>query len=119
MPRALPVPASPPGVTDVIRRSARLGLGALGLAGRAAGTMFTRLPDPNADGPAIPGPLSLVPGAILGLAIEAEKRAAVVVDAVASRSADVARGATRPAAVQRCAPARRGRALAVERGRTT
>ncbi len=101
MPRALPVPASPPGVTDVIRRSARLGLGALGLAGRAAGTVFTRVPDPTAEGPAIPGPLSLVPGAMLGLAIQAEKRAAVVVDAVTSRSADVARGAARPAVVQR------------------
>jgi hypothetical protein len=98
--RALPVPASSPGVTDVIRRSARLGLGALGLAGRAATTVFARVPDPSThvDGP---GPLSLVPGAMLGLALEAEKRAAAVVDAVASRSADAARSATRPAVVQR------------------
>jgi hypothetical protein len=101
VPRALPVPASPPGVTDVLRRSARLGLGALGLAGRAAGTMFARVPDPSADGPGASGPLSLVPGAMLGLALEAEKRAAAVVDVVASRSADVARSAARPAVVQR------------------
>jgi hypothetical protein len=101
VPRALPVPASPPGVTDVIRRSARIGLGAIGLAGRAAGTVFARVPDPSAEVAGSPGPLSLVPGALLGLALEAEKRAAKVVDAVASRSADVASAATKPAVVQR------------------
>ena len=101
VPRALPVPASPPGVTDVIRRSAHIGLGALGLAGRAAGTLFSRVPDPTATGPGTPGPLSLVPGAMLGLALEAEKRAAAMVDSMASRSAEVARTAARPAIVQR------------------
>lgn len=101
VPRARPVPASPPGVTDVIRRSAHIGLGALGLAGRAAGTLFSRVPDPSANGPGTPGPLSLVPGAMLGLALEAEKRAAAAVDSMASRSADVARRAARPAVVQR------------------
>jgi hypothetical protein len=101
VPRALPVPASPPGVTDVIRRSARLGLGALGLAGRAATTVFARVPDPARHVADDPGPLSLVPGAMLGLALEAEKRAAAVLDAVASRSADAARSAARPAVVQR------------------
>ncbi len=99
--RALSVPASPPGVTDVIRRSARLGLGALGLAGRAAGTVFSRVPEPVADRRPEPGTLSLVPGAVLGLALEAERRAATVVDTVASRSAEVVRTAARPAVVQR------------------
>ena len=76
VPRAQPVPAPPPGVTDVLRRSARLGLGAMGLAGRAAGSLFARVPDPSATADAEPGPLSLLPGAVLGLAIEAERRAA-------------------------------------------
>ena len=79
---AMPVPAPHAGVTDVIRRSARLGLGALGLAGRAAGTMFARVPDPGGSTDAEPGVASLVPGALLGLTIEAERRAASVVDAV-------------------------------------
>jgi hypothetical protein len=101
VPRALPVPAPPPGVTDVVRRSARLGLGALGLAGRAATTVFARVPDPTRHVPDAPGTLSLVPGAMLGLVLQAEKRAAAVVDVVASRSADAARSAARPAVVQR------------------
>jgi hypothetical protein len=89
-------------VTDVLRRGARLGLGAIGLAGRAAGTVFARVPEPG--GPptdAEPGLAALVPGAVLGLAIEAERRAATVVDTVATRSADVARTAAQPAIVQR------------------
>jgi hypothetical protein len=96
------VPAPPPGVTDVLRRSARLGLGALGLAGRAAGSVFARVPDPSTSAAdAEPGPLALLPGAVLGLAIEAERRAAVVVDAVADRTAHVGRSVSRPAIVQR------------------
>lgn len=97
----MPVPAPPPGVTDVLRRSTRLGLGALGLAGRAAGTVFARVPDPGRTTDAEPGVASLVPGAVLGFAIEAERRAASMVDAVASRSAGMAKTATRPAIVQR------------------
>ena len=38
---------------------------------------------------------------MLGLALEAEKRAAAMVDSMASRSAEVARSAARPAIVQR------------------
>ncbi len=85
----------------MLRRGTRLGLGALGLAGRAAGTLFARVPDPAAVRDPEPGPLALVPGAMLGLAIEVEKRAAAVIDVVAARSADAARTATRPAIVQR------------------
>jgi hypothetical protein len=89
-------------MTDVLRRGARLGLGAIGLAGRAAGSVFARVPDPDAEAPASePGLVALVPGAVLGLAIEAERRAATVVDAVASRSTAVVHVATRPAIVQR------------------
>jgi hypothetical protein len=101
VPRAQPVPAPPPGVTDVLRRSTRLGLGALGLAGRAAGSFFARVPDPSGTADAEPGPLSLLPGAVLGLAIEAERRAAKVVDAVADRTATVGRTVAQPAIVQR------------------
>jgi len=102
VPRATPVPAPAPGVSDVLRRSARLGLGALGLASRAAGSVFARVPDPNAAPPdAEPGIAALVPGAVLGIAIAAERRAAGVVDAVAKSSAAVARTATQPALVQR------------------
>jgi hypothetical protein len=102
LPRATPVPAPAPGVTDVLRRSAQLGLGALGLAGRAAGTVFARVPEPDGAAPdAEPGIAALVPGAVLGIAIEAERRAAGVVDAVAKSSAAVARTATQPVLVQR------------------
>jgi hypothetical protein len=102
IPRPTPVPAPPPGVTDVLRRSAQLGLGALGLVSRAAGSVFARVPDGSAAEQAEPaGPLALLPGAVLGLAIEAERRAATVVDAVAERTAVVGRRAAQPAIVQR------------------
>jgi hypothetical protein len=102
VPRAMPVPAPPPGVTDVLRRSARLGLGALGLAGRAAGSMFARVPD-SGDGTtdAQPGVAALLPGAVVGIAIEAEQRAAAVVDTVAAHSGGVVRAAGSAAIVQR------------------
>ena len=102
VPRAMPVPAPPPGVTDVLRRSARLGLGAIGLAGRAAGSVFARVPDPG-DGTAEPEPgiATLLPGAVLGLAIEAEKRAAAVVDTVAAHSSGMVKAAGEQPLVQR------------------
>jgi hypothetical protein len=98
---AQPVPAPAPGVTDVLRRGTRLGLGALGLAGRAAGTLFARVPDPSPPGTPEPGVVSLVPGALLGLAIEAERRAAAAIDAVAARTSGVAQIVSRPRVVQR------------------
>jgi hypothetical protein len=102
VPRATPVPAPPPGVTDVLRRSAQLGLGAIGLAGRAAGTVFARVPDPGGDAPdAEPSIVALLPGAVLGMALEAEKRASAVVDTVAARSSGVVRAVGKPAIVQR------------------
>jgi len=86
----------------VLRRSAQLGLGALGLAGRAAGGVFARVPDPAREGPDLePGLAALLPGALLGLAIEAEKRAAAVVDTVAAHSTGVVRAASKPPIVQR------------------
>ena len=101
VPRAMPVPAPPPGVTDVLRRSARLGLGAIGLAGRAAGSVFARVPDPGGPAEPEPGIAALLPGAVMGLAIEAEKRAAAVVDAVAAHSSGVVSAVGKPAVVQR------------------
>ena len=101
VPRAMPVPASPPGVTDVLRRSAQLGLGAIGLAGRAAGTVFARVPDPGAAPDAEPGVAALLPGALLGMALEAEKRASAVIDTVAAHSTGVVRAVGKPAIVQR------------------
>jgi hypothetical protein len=99
--RAQPVPAPSPGVTDVLSRGARLGLGALGLAGRAAGTLFARVPDTSSPRVAEPALLSLVPGAILGVAIEVERRAAAAVDVVATRTAGVGRVVSTPRVVQR------------------
>jgi hypothetical protein len=89
-------------VTDVLRRGARLGLGAIGLAGRAAGTVFARVPDPRATAPEPePGIAALLPGAVVGLAIEAEKRAAAVVDIVAAHSSGVVKAAGNQPVVQR------------------
>jgi hypothetical protein len=101
VPRPEPVPAPPPGAGDLVRRGARLGLGALGLASRAAGSMFAAVPD--ADGAEVtePGPLALLPGAVMGLAIEMERRTSGVVRVVSERTAGVAEAVTRPALVQR------------------
>lgn len=101
VPRPQPVPAPPPGAGDIVRRGARLGLGALGLAGRAAGTMLAQVPDPGAASPAEPSPLSLLPGAVVGLAIEAERRASAVVVAVSERTAEMADRVPVPGVVQR------------------
>jgi hypothetical protein len=98
--RAQPVPAAPPGVTDVVRHGASVGLGALGLARRAAGTLLGRM-QPSAPPPTPPSTGDLVPGAIVGVAIVVERRvragAAVAFGAVS----ETARVATRPSAVQR------------------
>jgi hypothetical protein len=73
----------------------------LGLAGRATGALLARVPDPSAAGPGGSGVLSLVPSAAFGLAIEVERRTAVAIDAVAARTAEVARAATKPRFAQR------------------
>jgi hypothetical protein len=95
------VPAPPPGVTDVLRRTTQLGLGALGLAGRAAGAIFARVPEPDAPAVAEPGVVGLLPGAVVGMAIEAERRASTVIDVIATRTSGVARVVGRPRIVQR------------------
>lgn len=84
-----------------MRRGARLGLGALGLATRAAGTMLAQVPDPGATPSGEPGALSLLPGAVVGLAIEAERRASSVVVALSERTAEVADRVPVPGVVHR------------------
>jgi hypothetical protein len=73
-----------------VRRGARLGLGALGLASRAAGSMLAQVPESDGDPAAPPGPLALLPGAVVGLAIEVERRASAAVAAVSERTAELA-----------------------------
>jgi hypothetical protein len=101
VPRPQPVPAPPPGAGEIVRRGARLGLGALGLATRAAGVMLAQVPDPGPPSPAEPTPLSLLPGAVVGLAIEAERRASALVVTVSERTAEVADRVPVPGMVRR------------------
>jgi hypothetical protein len=101
VPRPQPVPAPPPGAGDIVRRGARLGLGALGLASRAAGSMLAQVPDPGGAPAAQPGALSLLPGAVVGLAIEVERRASAAVVAVSERTAVLADQVPVPALVHR------------------
>jgi hypothetical protein len=100
IPRAEPVPAPPPGSGDLLRRGARLGLGAIGLAGRAAGSMFAQVPEAGGEPAPEPGPLALLPGAVVGLAIEVERRTAAVVAELSTRTAGAAERVTRPKLVQ-------------------
>jgi hypothetical protein len=101
VPRPQPVPAPPPGAGEIVRRGARLGLGALGLATRAAGTLLAQVPDPAPPSTEQPGALSLLPGAVVGLAIEAERRASAMVVAVSERTAEVADRVPVPGVVHR------------------
>jgi hypothetical protein len=101
VPKAQPVPAAPPHAGEVLRHGAQVGLGALGLARHAIGTMLNRTPAARGRVPSPPGTVDLVPGAILGIAIVAERRARVVVDTFASGATSAARVATSPQLVQR------------------
>jgi hypothetical protein len=97
------VPAAPPTTGDVLRHGANVGLGALGLARRAAGRALSRVQpgDRHAPPPTPPTTLELVPGAIAGLAIVVERRMRAMLETAASVTADTTRAATRPAVVQR------------------
>jgi hypothetical protein len=99
-PRADPVPAAPPGVADVVRHGAQVGFGALGLARRAMGTMLSRV-QPSSPPPTPPNTVDLVPGALAGLVLVAERRVRASLAVAASSTVDVARAATRPTVVQR------------------
>ncbi|HXY91696.1 MAG TPA: hypothetical protein VEP49_04410 [Acidimicrobiia bacterium] len=98
--KAQPVPAAPPGVGDVVRHGASVGLGALGLARRAAGTLLGRM-QASARPPTPPGTVDLVPGAVAGVAIVVERRVRVVVAAIVASASNTVRVAGRPVAVQR------------------
>jgi hypothetical protein len=93
-----------PTTGEVIRRGTEVGLGALGLAGRAAGSLLARVPTARREAadldtpPPAPG---LVPGALAGMVIVSERVAQVVLDEVLERSAGVARTFTRPTVVRR------------------
>jgi hypothetical protein len=102
--RAQPVPAAPPTVSDVVRHGASVGFGALGLARRAVGVALTRVqPTTRRASPPVtpPGTLDLIPGAVAGVAIVAERHVRAAAVAVASGASGTVRAATRPAAVQR------------------
>jgi hypothetical protein len=103
VPKAQPVPAAPPSAGDVLRHGANVGLGALGLARRAAGQTLTRMQpaERHTPPPTPPTTLDLVPGALAGMALVAERRLRVVLSGAASASASTARVVTSPAVVQR------------------
>ncbi len=97
-----PVDPAVPGAAEVLRRGTSVGLGAIGLAGRAAGGLLARVPTARrgaAPDPSTP-PAALLPGAVAGLAITVERVTAIVVDEVMSRGAGVARVVTRPRIVR-------------------
>jgi len=98
--RAQPVPAAPPGVTDVVRHGASVGLGALGLARHAVGTVLGRM-QPSVPPPTPPATGDLVPGAIVGVAIVVERRVRAGAVVAFSAVGDTARVATRSSVVQR------------------
>jgi hypothetical protein len=86
----------------VLRHGASVGFGALGLARRAVGTALGRVqPAERRPFPSSPSTLDLVPGAVAGLALVAERRVRSVVVGVAAGTATTARVMTRPATVQR------------------
>jgi len=86
----------------VLRHGANVGFGALGLARRAMGTAFARLQPTERRSPITPpSTLDLVPGALAGLALVAERRVRSVVVGVASGTASTARVVARPVVVQR------------------
>jgi hypothetical protein len=100
VPRAQPVPAAPPGFSDVVRHGTQVGFGALGLARRAMGTMLSRVQPPSRP-PTPPSTIDLVPGALAGVVLVVERRVRASLAVAASSGADVARAASRPVLVQR------------------
>ena len=63
--------------------------------------MLAQVPEADGDAATPPGPLSLLPGAVVGLAIEAERRASAVVVAVSERTAELADHVPVPGLVHR------------------
>lgn len=98
----MPVPAAPPAVGDVVRHGVNVGLGALGLARRAVGVALTRTSGSTpVRPPSPPTTADILPGAVLGFAILAERRTRAVGEAVVHGAGGVARAVGSPGVVQR------------------
>ena len=63
--------------------------------------MLAQVPEAGGDAATPPGPLSLLPGAVVGLAIEVERRASAAVVAVSERTAELADHVPVPGVVHR------------------
>jgi hypothetical protein len=95
------VPPAPPGVSDVVRHGASVGLGALGLARRAMGSVLGRMPAASTRPPTPPATADLVPGALMGVAIVVERRVRAGAGVVVTAASGTVRTVTRPQVVQR------------------
>ena len=97
-----PVDPAVPGPAEVLRRGTEVGFGMLGLAGRAVGSLLARVPTARRGSPADPTtpPVALLPGAVAGMAISAERVAQIVVDELVTRGVGVARVVARPRVVR-------------------
>jgi hypothetical protein len=98
---AVPVPAGPPAVGDVVRHGLNLGLGALGLARNALGATLSRTTSAPMTAPTPPSTADLVPGALVGFGILVERRMRSVGTAAAQGASGVVRAVGAPAVVQR------------------
>jgi hypothetical protein len=102
VPKAVPVPAAPPAVGDVISHGVHVGLGALGLARHALGAVIARTTTPSATvPPSPPSTADILPGAVVGFGILVERRLRAVGGAVAHGASGVARAVGTPDVVQR------------------
>jgi hypothetical protein len=93
-----PVERAAPDTGEVLRRGRDVGLGALGLARHGAARIFARVPASRTEAEA--NPVSMVPGAIVGMAIATERVARIVAEEVVARTSAVARVVTRPPVVR-------------------
>ncbi len=113
--RAVPAERAGLAPADALRRATRLALGVAGLAAEAAEAALERLvPADTRDGGSgpvrrPPGLLRLLPGAAIGLGLEAQRRSFDAVSAVVGRFAPVVSVATRPPIVRRPLDAARRR----------
>jgi hypothetical protein len=97
----VPVPGAPPAVGDVVRHGVNVGFGALGLARRAVGVALSRTIPSQPTPPSPPTTADILPGALVGLAILAERRVRSVGEAVVHGAGGVARAVGGPGVVQR------------------
>ncbi|MFI5047718.1 MAG: hypothetical protein ACHQIG_11700 [Acidimicrobiia bacterium] len=98
---AVPVPAGPPAVGDVVRHGFNVGLGALGLVRHALGATLARTTTKVVSPPTPPTTADILPGAVVGLGILVERRVRSVGSAVTQGASGVARSVGAPEIVQR------------------